>query len=79
MLVWVLAYSARKLDSIVRQVVERDALTRFLPAPPGRSLEPAQRIVGINDAADGRRRASRRGWGGILVFCAGIGRNRWWR
>jgi adenylate cyclase len=30
---WVLAYSARKLDSIVRQVVERDALTRFLPAP----------------------------------------------
>lgn len=30
---WVLAYSARKLESIVRQVVERDALTRFLPAP----------------------------------------------
>jgi adenylate cyclase len=30
---WMLAYSARKLNSIVRQVVERDALTRFLPAP----------------------------------------------
>jgi len=30
---WVLADSARKLGSIVRQVVERDALTRFLPAP----------------------------------------------
>ena len=29
----VLAYSARKLGGIVRQVVERDALTRFLPAP----------------------------------------------
>ncbi len=29
----VLAYSARKLGAIVRQVVERDALTRFLPAP----------------------------------------------
>jgi class 3 adenylate cyclase len=30
---WVLASSARKLASIVRQAVERDALTRFLPAP----------------------------------------------
>jgi adenylate cyclase len=30
---WVLAASARKLDSIARQVIERDALTRFLPAP----------------------------------------------
>lgn len=29
----VLAYSARKLGGIVRQVVERDALTRFLPGP----------------------------------------------
>jgi adenylate cyclase len=29
----VLAYSAHKLGAIVRQVVERDALTRFLPAP----------------------------------------------
>jgi len=29
----VLSYSARKLGGIVRQVVERDALTRFLPAP----------------------------------------------
>ena len=28
-----LTYSARKLGSIVRQVVERDSLTRFLPAP----------------------------------------------
>jgi adenylate cyclase len=28
-----LYYSARKLGSIVRQVVERDSLTRFLPAP----------------------------------------------
>ncbi len=28
-----LFYSARKLGSIVRQVVERDSLTRFLPAP----------------------------------------------
>jgi class 3 adenylate cyclase len=30
---WMLAYSARKLGSIVRQVVERDALTRYLPLP----------------------------------------------
>jgi len=30
---WVLAYSARKLESIVRQAVQRDALVRFLPAP----------------------------------------------
>jgi adenylate cyclase len=28
-----LTYNARKLGSIVRQVVERDSLTRFLPAP----------------------------------------------
>jgi len=30
---WVLAYSARKLESVVRRVVQRDALVRFLPAP----------------------------------------------
>jgi class 3 adenylate cyclase len=30
---WVLALSARRLDAVVRQVVQRDALVRFLPAP----------------------------------------------
>lgn len=30
---WVLVLSARKLDSIVRQAVQRDALVRFLPEP----------------------------------------------
>lgn len=30
---WVLALSARRLDGVVRQVVQRDALVRFLPAP----------------------------------------------
>lgn len=30
---WILAYSTWKLRSIVRQVVERDALTRYLPQP----------------------------------------------
>ena len=33
LLAWLLAYSAWKLHSIVRQVVERDALTRYLPLP----------------------------------------------
>lgn len=30
---WVLALSARRLDAVVRQVVQRNALVRFLPAP----------------------------------------------